>query len=133
MELKLVDLVRKMEQDNPDLQYFEKGSFVMKPVYYKQTHRIHMELSLPSVLPFDVWNVFCMRLAKITRCQVEVMISAEDKTSDLVNIADYIRNYVERHPGLRIFSDSLPSLEKTYLIYCLCILVRSWSRFSGRL
>ena len=117
MELKLVDLVRKMEQDNPDLQYFEKGSFVMKPVYYKQTHRIHMELSLPSVLPFDVWNVFCMRLAKITRCQVEVMISAEDKTSDLVNIADYIRNYVERHPGLRIFSDSLPSLEKTYLIY----------------
>lgn len=24
-------------------------------------------------------------------------------------------------------------LGKTYLIYCLCILVRSWSRFSGRL
>ena len=25
MELKLIDLVRKMEQNNPDLEYFEPG------------------------------------------------------------------------------------------------------------
>lgn len=117
MELKLVDLVKRMEQDHPDLQYFEDGSFVMKPVYYKNSHRIHMELSLKQVLPFDVWNVFCMRLAKITRCQVEVKISATDTQSTLVNVSDYIRYYVERYPALRIFADSLPSLEDHYLIY----------------
>lgn len=26
MELKLIDLVKKMEEDNPDLVYFEQGS-----------------------------------------------------------------------------------------------------------
>ena len=37
MELKLIDLVRKMEQNNPDLEYFEQGTFTMKPVYMKKS------------------------------------------------------------------------------------------------
>lgn len=118
MELKLIDLLQKMEQNHPDLAYFQDGSFVMKPIYYKHTQRIHMEISLKNVLPFQVWNVFCMRLAKITCCQVEVIVTAINKATDLVNISDYVRYYVERYPALRIFADSLPSVEdEKYLVY----------------
>ena len=48
MELKLIDLVRKMEQNNPDLEYFEQGTFTMKPVYMKKSNVIKMEISLPQ-------------------------------------------------------------------------------------
>ena len=43
MELKLIDLVKKMEQNNPDLEYFEQGTFTMKPVYMKKSNVIKME------------------------------------------------------------------------------------------
>ena len=77
MELKLIDLVRKMEQNNPDLEYFEQGTFTMKPVYMKKSNVIKMEISLPKPLPFQVWDVFCMRLTKLTRCSVDLHITAE--------------------------------------------------------
>ena len=77
MELKLIDLVRKMEQNNPDLEYFKQGTFTMKPVYMKKSNVIKMEISLPKPLPFQVWDVFCMRLTKLTRCSVDLHITAE--------------------------------------------------------
>ena len=66
-----------MEQNNPDLEYFKQGTFTMKPVYMKKSNVIKMEISLPKPLPFQVWDVFCMRLTKLTRCSVDLHITAE--------------------------------------------------------
>ena len=68
MELKLIDLVRKMEQNNPDLEYFKQGTFTMKPVYMKKSNVIKMEISLPKPLPFQVWDVFCINKADTLQC-----------------------------------------------------------------
>ncbi len=117
MELKLVDLVKRMEKDNPDTAYFEKGSFLMKPVYKKNSHVLHMEISLPKPLPYKVWDVFCVRLKKITQCQVALKIQTENAQTSILELSDYISHFVSFHPALRIFQDSLPSLENQHLIY----------------
>ncbi len=117
MELKLVDLVKKMENDNPDLKYFENGSFTMKPVYKKLSNIIYMELTLPKILPFQVWHVFCMRLSKITRCKTETNIHVEDCSTTIVQVSEYITHFVSLYPALHIFRDSLPSLENQSLVY----------------
>ena len=118
MELKLIDLVKKMEEDNPDLQYFEHGSFVMKPVYRKRSNVIEMEVALPQPLPFRAWDVFCMRLTKITRCRVDLSIRCEKCNADLLEVNSYIQRFVSKQMHLKIFHDSLPSLEDDkYLVY----------------
>ena len=117
MELKLVDLVKRMEKDNPDTAYIEKGSFLMKPVYKKNSHVLHMEISLPKPLPYKVWDVFCVRLKKITQCQVALKIQTENAQTSILELSDYISHFVSFHPALRIFQDSLPSLENQHLIY----------------
>ena len=100
MELKLIDLVKKMEEDNPDLVYFEQGSFNMKPVYRKRSTVLHMELALPKLLPFQVWHVFCMRLAKITRCKTEVYLTVENSDTSILEVSEYIQHFVSLHPCL---------------------------------
>ena len=117
MELKLVDLVKKMEKNNPDLVYFEQGSFMMKPIYRKASNVIHMELSLPAILPYQVWDVFCKRLGKITQCRTEVIIRCSNSETSVLQASEYIHHYVSLHPNLAIFRDSLPSLDGKYLIY----------------
>lgn len=117
MELKVIELVKKMEVDNPDLPFFEGGSFTMTPVYKKFSHTIQLELKLSKILPFASWHVFCMRLTKMTRCHVELLIQCEDVSCDVMNVVAYIQHFVELHPTLRIFSDSIPSLENTYITY----------------
>lgn len=118
MELKLIDLVKRMEENNPDLKYFEHGSFVMKPVYMKKSNLIKMDVKLPEPLPFQVWDVFCMRLTKITRCQVDLSITCEQSKAELLEVNSYIRRFVSKQMHLKIFHDSLPSLEDNkYLIY----------------
>lgn len=118
MELKLLDLVKKMEDNNPDLKYFEHGSFVMKPVYRKRSNVIEMEVALPQPLPFKAWDVFCMRLTKITRCQVDLTIRCEQNVADLLEVNSYIQRFVSKRMNLKIFQDSLPSLEEDrYLVY----------------
>ena len=118
MELKLIDLVRKMEQNNPDLEYFEQGTFTMKPVYMKKSNVIKMEISLPKPLPFQVWDVFCMRLTKLTRCSVDLHITAEKAEAELLEVSSYIERFVSRHMQLKIFHESLPTInEQKYLVY----------------
>ena len=118
MELKLIDLVKKMEQNNPDLEYFEQGTFTMKPVYMKKSNVIKMEISLPKPLPFQVWDVFCMRLTKLTRCSVDLHITAEKAEAELLEVSSYIERFVSRHMQLKIFHESLPTInEQKYLVY----------------
>ena len=117
MELKVVDLVKRMEENNPDLVYFEQGTFTMKPVYQKLSNIIHMELSLPAILPFQVWRTFCVRLAKITRCTCDVKITCKQCDTSIVVVSEYIAHFVTMHPNFAIFRDSLPSLEEQRLVY----------------
>ena len=118
MELKLIDLVKKMEQNNPDLEYFEQGTFTMKPVYMKKSNVIKMEISLPKPLPFQVWDVFCMRLTKLTRCSVDLHIRTEKSEAELLEVSNYIERFVSRHMQLKIFHESLPTInDQKYLVY----------------
>lgn len=117
MELKLIDLVKKMEENNPDLVYFEQGSFTMVPVYHKQSNILDMQLSLPAVLPFKVWHVFYMRLTKLVRCKVNLQITCDDTTIEMLELSAYIRHFVSMYPKLVVFQDALPSLEEKHLLY----------------
>lgn len=118
MELKLIDVVKKMEENNPDLKYFEDGLFVMKPVYMKKSNRIKMEVKLAQPLPFQVWDVFSMRLAKLTQCQVDLSITCDESKAVLLEVNMYIGYFVSKHPHLKFFHEFLPSLkEDKYLIY----------------
>lgn len=118
MELKLIDFVKRMEEDNPDLVYFEQGSFTMKPIYQKKSNMIKMEISLPKPLPFKVWDVFCMRITKITHCSVDLSIQCQSQEAELLEVSSYIERFVSHHMQLKIFYESLPTLsENKYLIY----------------
>ncbi|MEG2506328.1 MAG: PolC-type DNA polymerase III [Longicatena sp.] len=117
MELKLIDLVNKMEQDNCDAPYFEGGSFTMKPIYMKHSNILKIEVELVETLPFEVWHVFCMRLTKITRCKVDVSIVCKKQNNSILEVSKYIQHFVSLHKQLKIFQDSLPKLEEKYLIY----------------
>lgn len=118
MELKLVDLVRKVEEDNPDLRYFENGSFIMKPIYQKGRNTLKMEVSLQTILPYEVWDVFCTRLTKITRCGVDMSIQSMDCATDILTVSKYIQHFTSLYPNLKLFSQFLPKVsESKYLIY----------------
>lgn len=117
MELKVIDLLKKMEVDNPDMRYFEGGSFIMTPHYRKQSQILELQMKLPKLLPFSAWDVFLMRLKKITRSQVDLSIICENTQTTVLEVFEYIKHYVALHPNYRVFSDSIPSLEGQYLIY----------------
>lgn len=60
---------------------------------------------------------FLYAFGKITRCKTEVYLTVENSDTSILEVSEYIQHFVSLHPTLRIFQDSLPSLEKKYLIY----------------
>lgn len=117
MELSVMDIVKKMEVDNPDLKYFEGGSFTMAPHYRKASHMLEIAMRLPNVLPYHVWDVFYMRLKKLTHCEVRLSIICEHTDTNMFDVFEYIKHYVSLYPAQHVFSDTMPSLEDTYIIY----------------
>lgn len=117
MDLKVLDLVKKMEVDNPDLPAFEGGIFTMTPHFRKNSRVLELQLQLPKILPFHAWNVFCMRLKKMTCSQIDLQITCLDTTCDVLVLFEYIKYYVQLHPQQRIFSDTMPYVEEQYVIY----------------
>lgn len=117
MDLRVIDIVKKMEVDNPDLSYFEGGSFTMTPHYRKASNVLEIAMRLPKVLPFQVWDVFLMRLKKMTRCEVALSIICECTDTNVFDVFEYIKHYVSLHPAQHVFSDTMPSLEDTYIVY----------------
>lgn len=118
MELKLVDLVARVEEDHPDIQYFENGTFTMKPEYRRNSNLLLLEIKLAAILPYAVWDVFCTRLTTITKCRVELRITCEDVKTTILNVSDYIGHFVSLKPSLKLFADFLPRLEdEKYLVY----------------
>ena len=90
MELKLIDLVRKMEQNNPDLEYFEQGTFTMKPVYMKKSNVIKMETSLSAFTAVSRADVFCNAFNKADTLQCGIYISQLKKVeAELLDIQLY--------------------------------------------
>lgn len=117
MELRVIDIVKKMEVDHPDLAYFEGGSFTMTPHYRKTSNLLEVAMRLPNILPFEVWDVFLMRLKKMTRCEVQLSIICEHTDTTIFQVYDYIKHYVSLHPSQHVFTDTMPTLEDTYIIY----------------
>ena len=117
MKLKLVDLINKMEENSPDITYFEEGSFTMVPIYHKRSNRLQMEISLPKVLPFRIWHVFYMRLTKLVRCKVDLDITCEDQKIEMEELLAYIHHFVSMYPHLSMFQDSFPTLNDSILTY----------------
>ena len=88
----------------------------MKPVYMKKSNVIKMEISLPKPLPFQVSDVVCMRLTKLTRCSVDLHITAEKAEAELLEVSSYIERFVSRHMQLKIFMNHCrPSMNRNIL------------------
>lgn len=117
MDLKVMDLISKMEVDNPDASYFEGGSFAMTPTYHKNSNVLVMQMRLPRILPFHAWDVFTMRLKKLTRSQIQLSIISERTDASVLEAFAYIKHYVSLHPASRVFTDTMPALEDTFLVY----------------
>lgn len=117
MDLKVMDLLHKMEVDNPDTKFFEGGTFAMTPHYRKSSNVLEIQMRLPKILPFHVWDVFMMRLKKLTRSQVQLSIISESTNATVLETFEYIKHYVSLHPTKHVFTDTLPSLEDTFLVY----------------
>lgn len=119
MSLNLLDIVKKMEVDNPDLQYFEGGSFVMDPIYIRNQNRLRIELQLPKVLPYEAYDIFLARLIKITRSQIDLKVYCEDPAIDFMELRKYIRHFVSKHAHLGVFEEVWPKVEDGYIVYQL--------------
>lgn len=117
MNQSISELLLNIDEHYPDYEHFQDGIFNMKPIYYKNTNRIHMEVTLHHVLPFEVWDVFLMRLKKATKCEIDLHIQVKNKGIALVELHHYIRHFVGIHRHLKIFGDALPTMEEKYLIY----------------
>lgn len=117
MKLKLVDLMNKIEENYPDIHYFEEGSFTMVPIYHKRSNRLQMDIALPNILPFRVWHVFYMRLTKLVRCKVDLNITCEDQKFEMEELLAYIHHFVSIYPHLTMFQDSFPMLTEHVLTY----------------
>lgn len=117
MELQVVDLVKKLALDAEMMTYFEEGSFVMTPHYRKASHGLEITLRLAKILPFEVWDIFAMRLKKITHCQLELTIIAENTDATPALIYGYIHHFVALHPDLHVFHDLLPLWDNGDLVY----------------
>lgn len=117
MNLLLKDLIKKLAIEELDLAYFEGGEFMMTPVYAKKSSILKIELSLPKILPYDVWNVLLSRLKKVTRSRVDLYIKCVDTHCDLIVLREYVRHFVSLHPQHTIFEEILPSIESEYIMY----------------
>ncbi|WP_302759450.1 PolC-type DNA polymerase III [Amedibacillus dolichus] len=120
MELKLIDLLERIQENYPDKEYFEGGVFTQKPVYKGRENKLEIDLSLEAILPYEVWDIFCTRLTTLTKCRLDMTISAKQSASDILNVSKYVHHYVSLHPTFKVFRDFLPRLEENkYLIYSI--------------
>ncbi len=117
MELKLIDLVKKMDIHSPDCEHFKEGSFTMTPVYNKARNTLKVELSLDHILPYEVWYVFYTRLRKITRSSVQLFMTCKDTTCTITQLSEYISHFVSLYPQYKEFKENIPSLDQKFLIY----------------
>ena len=83
MELKLIDLLERIQENYPDKEYFEGGVFTQKPVYKGRENKLEIDLSLEAILPYEVWDIFCTRLTTLTKCRLDMTISAKQSASDI--------------------------------------------------
>ena len=117
MNQSISDLLLNIDPHYPDFEHFQDGIFNMKPIYYKNSNKIHMEVTLDHVLPFEVWDVFLMRLKKVTKCSIDLHIQVRKAGIQLVELHHYINHFVSMNHRLKIFGDALPTMEEKYLIY----------------
>ena len=117
MNQSISDLLLNIDPHYPDFEHFQDGIFNMKPIYYKNSYKIHMEVTLDHVLPFEVWDVFLMRLKKVTKCSIDLHIQVRKAGIQLVELHHYINHFVSMNHRLKIFGDALPTMEEKYLIY----------------
>ena len=80
-----------------------------------------MEVTLDHVLPFEIWDVFLMRLKKVTKCSIDLHIQVRKPGIQLVELHHYINHFVSMNHRLKIFGDALPTMEEKYLIYHIAI------------
>lgn len=122
MELKLVDLVCKIEENHPDISYFEQGTFTMKPVYVKASNVLQMDITLPAPLPHSVWDAFCTRLTCFSKCQVDMRIHCSKEVEDVsvLQVTSYIQHLTSMQPSLSVFKDFLARIEDNkYVVYSI--------------
>lgn len=117
MEMQITDLVMKLEMNEAERACFTGASFTMVPHYHKSTNVLDISLRLSRVLPYEVWDRFYIRLKKLARCEVALSIICEHTDTNIYEVYDYIRHFVSLHREASVFSDYMPTLEDTYIVY----------------
>lgn len=112
-----MDLIKKIGLTQNEQGYFEGGTFTMTPHYHKTSNQLELMMRLPKALPFPVWDVFLTKCKTITKCETKLFIQCEHTDTNILEVFEYIKHYVALYPSQHVFTDTMPSIEDTYIVY----------------
>ena len=58
-----------------------------------------------------MWDIFA-RLTTLTKCRLDMTISAKQSASDILNVSKYVSSLCFFTPTFKVFRDFLPRLEE---------------------
>ena len=117
MELKIKDVVEKLQLDEESLSWIETGSFSMRPVYHRNTNVLELQLHLQKVLPYLVYHRFIAKLHTYLKVKVDLTIQADDGSVTIMELLDYIQHLTQRNAGVRLFEEMMPSIHDQTILY----------------
>ena len=117
MKLSVTDLAKKLQMDEETLSALEGGSFSMKPVYHRRSNTLSIQLHLEKALSFGVRERLLARMQKELQVKVDLRVEAADGTVGIMDLLDYLQHFVSLQPQLRVFTETLPSLQEEDIVY----------------
>ena len=117
MKLSVTDLAKKLQMDEETLSALEGGSFSMKPVYHRRSNTLSIQLHLEKALSFGVRERLLARMQKEVQVKVDLRVEAADGTVGIMDLLDYLQHFISLQPQLRVFTETLPSLQEEDIVY----------------
>ena len=117
MKLSVIDLARKLKMDEETLSALEGGSFSMQPVYHRRRNTLSIQLHLQRPLPYAVHQQLLLRMQKELQVKVELRIETTTGTVGIMDLFDHLQHFVSLQPQLRVFTETLPSLQEEDIVY----------------
>ena len=117
MKLSVTDLAKKLQMDEETLSALEGGSFSMKPVYHRRSNTLSIQLHLEKALSFGVRERLLARMQKEFQVKVDLRVEAADGTVGIMDLLDYLQHFISLQPQLRVFTETLPSLQEEDIVY----------------
>lgn len=116
MKQSLIELIDKIGMKD-ELSYFEDASFSEKITYHSQSKSLKIKIHLKRALPFETWRRFISQLTKATQSKIDLELTSDENEMTIQELKYYIEYFCSITPGLKVFSEYLPMLEKNIIIY----------------